>query len=94
MYVEHLQEMPDGRLQPLTSCGRYTGEHIRLNRQALLAWRQIRRQMAQELQVLARVASRLEALLAGEADPVKQSQIREEVEALTARIAVDRRLFL
>jgi len=32
MYVEHFQEMPDGQLQPLNNCGRYTGEHIRLNR--------------------------------------------------------------
>lgn len=94
MYVDHLQEMPDGKLQPLTTCGRYTRDHIRLDRRDLLNWRQLRRQRAQELETFARTATRLEALLSGEPDPVKQSQIREEIEALTARIAVDQRLFL
>ena len=79
--------MPDCKLQPLNNCGRYTGEHIRLNRRDLLLWRQLRRQMARDLQTLARAASRLEARFAAELDLVEQSQIREEIEALNAHIA-------
>lgn len=94
MYFEHLQEMPDGKLRPLTSCGRYTSDHIRLNRSDLLNWRQLRRQMAQELETFARAASRLETLLVGELDLVKHGQIRKEIEALTARIALNQRFLL
>jgi hypothetical protein len=87
MYVEHFQEMPDGQLQPLNNCGRYTGEHIRLNRRNLLSWRQLRRQMAQDLQILAHAASRLEAGLAAQLSLTNQNQIREEIETLNAHIA-------
>jgi len=87
MYVEHFQEMPDGRLQPVNNCGRYTGEHIRLNRLNLLSWRQLRRQMAQELRTLAHAADRLEAALAAELDLTSQNQIREEIETLNIHIA-------
>jgi len=91
MYVQHLQEMPDGTLQPLTTCGRYTGDHIRLNRRDLLNWRQFRRQRMQELEMFARTASRLEDLLVAEPDLGNRSQIREEIEALAARIELNQR---
>ena len=93
MYVEHFQEMPDGQLQPLNNCGRYTGEHIRLNRRDLLSWRRLKRQMAQDLQTLARAASRLEARFVAELDLGDQSQIREEIKALNDRIDRDRERF-
>jgi hypothetical protein len=60
----------------------------------LLYWRQLKRRTAEELQTFARTAGRLETLSVAERDPVKQSQIRKEIEALTSRIAADQRLFL
>jgi len=86
MYVEHLQEMPDGKLQPLTACGRYTRDHIRLDRRDLINWRQLKRQMAQELHILARAVSRLEAQFVADLDRVDQSQIRKEIETLNTQI--------
>ena len=67
MYVDHLQEMPDGRLQPLTTCGRYTRDHIRLGRRDLLNWRQLRRQRAQELETFARTGNSSRSSVIGRA---------------------------
>jgi hypothetical protein len=90
LYAGHLREMPDGMLQPLTACGRYTRDHIRLERRDLLSWRRLRRQMGQDLLTFARAASRLEALLAAEPDLVVRGQIREEIDTLNDRISRDR----
>jgi hypothetical protein len=49
--------------------------------------------MAQDLQTLARAASRLEARFAAELDLCDQSQIREEIKTLNDRIDRDRERF-
>jgi len=93
MYVEYLQEAPDGKLQPLTNRGCYTSDHIRLNRRALLDWRQDRQQAAQDLESLARAASRFEGLLPANLGPVEQRRIREAIKTLKARIVRDGQRF-
>ena len=49
LYREHVEERPDGALNPITYPGIYTCEHIRLNRPALTEWRRERRKMARAL---------------------------------------------
>ncbi len=80
MYSEHLQEMPDGQLRPLTNCGSYSCEHIRLNRPALLRWRQEKRRMAEQLRALDHI------LAAAERDP----GARDLVAAIKSLIAQER----
>ncbi|MGO4882798.1 MAG: HNH endonuclease [Bryobacteraceae bacterium] len=93
MYVEPLREMTGGQLLPLTNCGAYTRDHIRLNRQSLRDWRQFRQRTAAELQTLTRTVERLELQFLLEADLANRRQIREEIEALNKRIARDREQF-
>ncbi len=46
MYITHLSEDEDGRLEAVTPCGQYTVDHIGLNRrQDLVRWRQTRREV-------------------------------------------------
>jgi len=52
MYAEHLDETPEGELSARTNVGEHTCAHIRLNRSALVAWRQERRLVAADLTVL------------------------------------------
>lgn len=77
MYSEHLQEMPDGKLRALTHCGRYTCDHIRLNRPDLLLSRRDKRRAAVQLRELEQV------LRAAERDPA----VREHVGAVALLIA-------
>ena len=42
MYVVHLSERPDGKVDALTDCGSYTRDHIRLERPVLAEWRRTR----------------------------------------------------
>jgi hypothetical protein len=88
MYVEHLRELEDGNLEPLTNCGQYTCGHIRLNRQDLLSWRQLRSQVARDLIKLGATKERLEELLRLAIDLTKKSKILEEIatiESLASR---------
>jgi hypothetical protein len=40
MYAEHLlEDKQTGKLLPLSNCGRYTRDHIKLDRSALVKWR-------------------------------------------------------
>jgi hypothetical protein len=59
MYFQHLQEGKDGELQPLTDCGLYTRDHIRLNRAVLLEWRRLRRRVSAEVAILEEIVTKL-----------------------------------
>jgi hypothetical protein len=52
MYVVHLSERQDGKLDALTDCGRYTRDRIRLERPVLAEWRRTRRAALEDIPVL------------------------------------------
>jgi hypothetical protein len=51
-YEEHFREKADGGLEKLTNCGRYTSDHIRLDRPEVCKWRQSRRQARLDMPTL------------------------------------------
>jgi hypothetical protein len=93
MYSVHLRERTGGSLEALTNCGRYTQQHIRLDRPALLNWRQARRAVLEDIANLESALKRLEDLASAEADDVKKHQILLEVAGLQYRIQTDRNQF-
>lgn len=50
MYQQHLEERPDGRLEPRTKAGEYTSVHLALNRELLVEWRVQRRMLLQDIE--------------------------------------------
>ena len=61
VYVDHLRELPDGRLQPLTPVGEYTAEHLLLNlRPYLVVWRRERSQLRADVEYSMTVIAKLE----------------------------------
>ena len=88
MYLVHLREMSDGRLEVLSVCGEYTRMHLLLDRPALVSWRRLRRQIADELRTFNSIKERLASLLATETDVAKQREIRNEI--LTIELAISR----
>lgn len=93
MYVEHLQESVDGKLEALTNCGAYTRDSIRLNRSDLLRWRQLRRQAAGDVRTFESLKNDLEAMLRTATDPAIKDEIREQLLAIEATIARGREQF-
>jgi hypothetical protein len=59
MYLHHFEQDHESILRPLTNCGHYTNQHIRLNRVDLVAWRREKRQIAEELSVLEAIVENL-----------------------------------
>ena len=93
MYVEHLRESSDGRLEPRTACGQYTRDHIRLNRWDLLRWRQLRHEIAVELRRLESLKKFLGDMLTTITDTVIKDDIREHLVAIEAMIVRGREQF-
>lgn len=93
MYLEHLQESANGRLEPRTGCGQYTRDHIRLNRSDLRRWRQLRREIATDLRRLASLKNDLEDMATTATDSVDKDRIREQLTAIEATIARGREQF-
>ena len=87
MYQEHIRETPDGTLNVLTSCGRYTCQHIRLDRPSLMAWRRMKLEKAEERRQLEQLKSMLELELSN------PEQMRPNVAALNAVISDIKRRF-
>jgi len=94
MYSKHLREQPaSGELKALTNCGLYTAEKVRLNRPALLAWRQDRQKASADLDVLADLADALEHVLAEENLPERRIQIAVQVTVIRSKVALVRALY-
>lgn len=79
MYSEHLRELEEGTLESLDNCGRYTCDHIRLNRPDLSQWRRLRRQIAIELNQFEAIKETLQRQLARTANPAEVQGISMEV---------------
>ena len=94
MYLVHLSERQDGKLDALTDCGRYTRDHIRLERPVLAEWRRTRRTALEEIPVLEAALARLELLALDEIDDLKKHSSLRQIEVLRRRIEVDRARFL
>jgi len=94
MYLSHLQEGADGRLEALTNCGRYTRDHIRLDRPTLVEWRQARRVVSEKLPTLESALARLREFADSESDPSKREIALQEAAVLEGRIQLDRAQFL
>ena len=82
MYLDHLRECVDGNLEALTNCGRYTCGHIRLNRQDLLTWRSLKRQVADDLLRFETAKMRLEQALSSLSDAAQRTTIDDEIKAI------------
>ena len=92
MYQNHLRELEDGQLEALTACGRYTKDHIRLNRADVLEWRRRRRKAQTELSLFVSLKDELEKLRV-EAKVSQQEDLDRELEALNSLIAEMPQLF-
>lgn len=86
MYLDHLRESDDCNLGSLTNCGRYTCEHIRLNRLDLLNWRRLKRQVADDLLRFETSKIRLEQALSSMTDPAQQAKIHHEMAAIETTV--------
>jgi HNH endonuclease len=93
MYVTHLEEEPDGTLHARTRAGDYTCEHIRLNRLALRAWRQERRRIASDLEVLREIGAEMSLRLEMARDSASQPELRRQLGALQSTIALLRQRY-
>lgn len=77
--MDHLRESANGSVEALTNCGRYTRDHIRLDRRDLVSWRSLRRQVAEDLPRLEAAKIRLEQVLSLTTDPKELNRISEEI---------------
>jgi hypothetical protein len=93
MYEQHLRELDDGTLESLTKCGHYTRDHIRLDRQDLLTWRLLRRQVAEDLPRFETAKARLTQTHSLVTDPTKKSEILEEIAAIESTVLRWRKQF-
>lgn len=93
MYQQHLRELDDGNLEPLTNCGHYTRDHIRLDRQDLLSWRVLRRQVAEDLTRFETAKVRLAQALSLVTDPTKKNEILEEIATIESTVRRSRGQF-
>jgi len=93
MYSRHFDETQDGALRPRTTVGEYTCAHIRLNRSALVAWRQERRLVAADLTVLQAIVRDLELELKTASAPDFQNELKLRIGLLDATIARKRRQY-
>ena len=89
MYLAHLRELEAGHLETLSNCGRYTRDHIRLDRRDLLSWRLLRREVAEDLQRFEMAKARLREVLSLTTDPTERNRIQAEIatiESTTLRL--------
>jgi len=93
MYLDHLRESDNGNLEPLNDCGRYTCEHIRLNRLDLLNWRRLKRQIADDLTRWEDSRMRLEQLLSLTTDPAEKTKILDGIAAIESAVLRSREQF-
>ncbi len=61
-YALDLQEEPDGGVSGITPSGAYTKAHIRLNRESVRKWRQLRAQARNDLPIFGALVASLEGL--------------------------------
>lgn len=87
MYLEHLEESQDGKLRTLTNAGDYTCAHIRLNRLDLVAWRQARRSIADDLKVFESLMKNLELISKAAPAPDRPDDLQRQLAALKSTIA-------
>ena len=86
VYREHLRELDNGMLEPITPAGIYTTENLMLNlRPYLVSWRRERRQLVDDIDASLRIVSRLEGEGGAGLGAVNQKQ-------LAVLIATHRRL--
>jgi len=93
LYLDHLQETADGRLEELTPCGEYSNAHIRLSRPELQKWRRLRNQAKKDIPLFTATQDRLRRLLLEYRGQTEQEQIQAELDALGRRIEETRRRF-
>jgi hypothetical protein len=93
MYERHLRELDDGKLESLTNCGQYTRDHIRLDRQDLLSWRLLRRQVAEDLRGFETAKARLTQTLSLVTGPTNKNKILEEIAAIESTVRRSREQF-
>lgn len=93
MYLVHLRELDDAKIEALSNCGRYTSEHIRLNRPDIVYWRRQRRQFLVELPILEKLKTDVEAQFKVSKTGSDLDELRNKLAALEAVIALDRRRF-
>jgi hypothetical protein len=93
MYARHLNEGQDGTLQVQTNTGRYTCDHIRLNRPAILEWRRERRRIVAELPILQLLRESLSSALRNATESGLQEDFVRKIEAVDSTIAQLRRCF-
>jgi hypothetical protein len=93
MYLEHVRESEDGHLEPLTNCGRYTCDHIRLNRADLVSWRRLKLQIAEDLLRFETVKTRLDRMLPLTTDATERSRILTEIATIESTALRLRRQF-
>ncbi len=91
MYVRHLEERQDGTLRVQTNTGRYTCDHIRLNRPALLEWRRARRTIAADLPILQLLKEHLRSALQTAPEPGLHEDLVQQIAALDSMIEQSRR---
>jgi hypothetical protein len=94
MYVEHLRETADGKLEALTNCGQFTYNRIRLYRPDLVKWRQAKRIASEEVATFARAVENLAMLAGQDANTSKRESILQQIAALQRKIQSDREQFL
>jgi hypothetical protein len=87
MYLDHLRESKDGRVEPLTNCGIYTSRHIRLNRPVLLNWRLARRNAVEDVRTFEDVRRLLAILLTSTTDPDRKGEILKMLETIDSTMA-------
>jgi len=87
MYIEHLREQNDCKLEALTQCGEYTRDHLRLNRPDLLRWRSGRRTAAERTRLFKKIKQDFIGLLDSAMDAAVQAEIRKKIEAIEDEIS-------
>lgn len=86
MYEEHLRELQNGSLEALDNCGRYTCDHIRLNRPDLVLWRQWRIEVSRDVRVFKEMQRYLEGRLAFVSDPAEKDVIERTLALIASKL--------
>jgi uncharacterized protein (TIGR02646 family) len=92
IYSKHLKVRPDGTLDAITSCGRYTSEHLRLYRATLRDCRAQRFTLLQEMRRSLRYIRAARKIAAGKG-PDEMILLLGSLEQMEAQLAVLRQLF-
>ncbi len=83
IYGVHLLEQEDGTLECLTNIGRYTFEHVRLDREDLVDWRRERKKALEDIPVVEKMIKEIANTVAGLVLPArKRKQLNKQMGAL------------